>query len=1131
MLVSLPITAWSQDGVSFPDTAPQRGVSPIGSYTFDKLEAISKSTVLTYTIPLTTMPLGRGGMSIPINLVYNSAQFDYSYSYTYETSPPYSPILNQTLQTDPFGGWQVTAGYGIYTESRPLTSSENCNTGTGTQRSSLVMPDGSRHILQFYGFPQSFTGDGTGYYPWDYRGLSGCTNYTSLNGNVQTFTSDGSYIRVDASLNSGTWAAHLPDGTTVTNCTVSCSGGVPEQVIADRNANKITIQYFQTSSPYTLLTDDVGRTVKISAPPGDYSQITQTGYSGESLTWTFGPAPNSNGAAFTFQYICVPSTGTTCTEYSGGGGTDQLQVPSNDANNPLVYTFQYFPLSGLLQKVTLPTGATTTYSYQCSNYQKCFNGFLQNAVTSKQVVWYDQADGGNTQRVEDWSYSWSSSPAGHVLFTRVGPDGGKETSCMGAGPTGSFGVGSLATKIVQPNGDSVDYFYEGNRPYGIAYPQGASTVFNPWLAAEVHNIAASNGSGAESSISLYTADKNGNQLTAKTYDWAAYSSLSRDGDGVLTSLPTAPGSALLHSTQNSYTIGTSAQAGTGAESVADDANAYWNPASKKFLHLLSRSVLTGSGANSAATEFSYDINANPTQERHWDSTKAATLPASLTGSNAAVTSYVFDGYGNVTQATDPAGNVTKYTYDGNNLYVSQKVQAFSTNIARTFNYGWDFDSGLLTSKTDANNTITTSYSYDALGRPTNVTEDATHLARQTNTTYDDANRRVIVQHDQSKSTDGLLVSVTNYDQLGKVALIQELENASSQSATDLTAGIKVQTRYMYSSSNSYKLVSNPYREPNSGAASTACNNNFANCAMGWTLTTFDQSNRVVSTQALDGSGLPGPWGSNSNSFGTVSTSYDAQYTTVTDQAGNARKSAVDGVGRLVSVVEDPGHLNYSTTYSYDTLDNVTGVNQSGMTRSFVYDSLKRLSSVANPESGATYYAYDNDGNLVKKTDARNIATSYTYDALNRITSKAYSDGTPAVAYTYDGGSAVPLSAGRLIQTSNGISTTNVLGYDGLGEITASQQITEGQIYNFAYTYNLAGQLTSEMYPSGRVMNNSYDGAGRISEVFGGLGTTQTSYVSSPSYFPDGDPGSFVYGNSLARLFGYNSRLQVSYIWD
>jgi len=59
-------------------------------------------------------------------------------------------------------------------------------------------------------------------------------------------------------------------------------------------------------------------------------------------------------------------------------------------------------------------------------------------------------------------------------------------------------------------------------------------------------------------------------------------------------------------------------------------------------------------------------------------------------------------------------------------------------------------------------------------------------------------------------------------------------------------------------------------------------------------------------------------------------------------------------------------------------------------------------------------------------------------------------GTPAVAYTYDGGSALPLSAGRLIQTSNGISTTNVLGYDGLGEITASQQITEGQIYNFAY---------------------------------------------------------------------------------
>ena len=64
--------------------------------------------------------------------------------------------------------------------------------------------------------------------------------------------------------------------------------------------------------------------------------------------------------------------------------------------------------------------------------------------------------------------------------------------------------------------------------------------------------------------------------------------------------------------------------------------------------------------------------------------------------------------------------------------------------------------------------------------------------------------------------------------------------------------------------------------------------------------------------------------------------------------------------RLVGVVEDPGgspHLNYATTYTFDALDNLKGVNQSGRMRSFAYDSLKRLTSAMNPESGTVTYTY------------------------------------------------------------------------------------------------------------------------------------------------------------------------------
>jgi YD repeat-containing protein len=42
----------------------------------------------------------------------------------------------------------------------------------------------------------------------------------------------------------------------------------------------------------------------------------------------------------------------------------------------------------------------------------------------------------------------------------------------------------------------------------------------------------------------------------------------------------------------------------------------------------------------------------------------------------------------------------------------------------------------------------------------------------------------------------------------------------------------------------------------------------------------------------------------------------------------------------------------TTTYTYDALDDLLTVNQSGLTRTFTYDGAKRLTQAINPESGA-----------------------------------------------------------------------------------------------------------------------------------------------------------------------------------
>ncbi len=69
---------------------------------------------------------------------------------------------------------------------------------------------------------------------------------------------------------------------------------------------------------------------------------------------------------------------------------------------------------------------------------------------------------------------------------------------------------------------------------------------------------------------------------------------------------------------------------------------------------------------------------------------------------------------------------------------------------------------------------------------------------------------------------------------------------------------------------------------------------------------------MVEVETFDGAGLPAPWGTNSNSTGTVVTAYNANEVTVTDQAGKLKRSYIDALGRVSSVVEDPAALNYTT---------------------------------------------------------------------------------------------------------------------------------------------------------------------------------------------------------------------------
>ncbi|MCV4783186.1 RHS repeat protein, partial [Escherichia coli] len=128
--------------------------------------------------------------------------------------------------------------------------------------------------------------------------------------------------------------------------------------------------------------------------------------------------------------------------------------------------------------------------------------------------------------------------------------------------------------------------------------------------------------------------------------------------------------------------------------------------------------------------------------------------------------------------------------------------------------------------------------------------------------------------------------------------------------------------------------------------------------------------------------------------------------------------------------------------------------------------------------------------MTSKTDARGVVTSYVYDALNRVTQRSYStpngtpgvgvlanyQATPNVSYFYDDVN-VPFSKGRLTKVTSSISETRYNAFDNLGRVLSSSQVTDGQTYNFTYTYNLSGALIEQTYPSGRVVKNVLESDG------------------------------------------------------
>jgi RHS repeat-associated protein len=251
------------------------------------------------------------------------------------------------------------------------------------------------------------------------------------------------------------------------------------------------------------------------------------------------------------------------------------------------------------------------------------------------------------------------------------------------------------------------------------------------------------------------------------------------------------------------------------------------------------------------------------------------------------------------------------------------------------------------------------------------------------------------------------------------------------------------------------------------------------------------------------------------------------------------------------------HAFYVTLYFYDALGNLLCVEQHGnvagtgcsapassdgnspwRVRRFTYDSLSRLLTAHNPESGLITYQYDNGGNLLSKTSpvanqpvgsTQTTTISYCYDALNRITGKAYGAqscplSSPVVTYAYDQGTN---GIGHLTHVTDQAGTASY-SYDILGRMASGQRTIAGVTKNMSYTYNLDGSVATVKYPSGATITYTPDSAGRMLKAVDS--GNNINYVTGATYGPHNALTGFVSGqrsgfNGITNTTVYDVRLQ------
>lgn len=670
--------------------------------------------------------------------------------------------------------------------------------------------------------------------------------------------------------------------------------------------------------------------------------------------------------------------------------------------------------------VNASTNVVTRYAYDAENRLVWTIDGTGSAVRT-----FHDAEGRITRTV---AYATALTPA--------------QITALGLAPTVAQVTSAVTTSVAQDRSQAYVYDDDGRLVFSLAPTgrlskneyDGSGNVTRSILYATAYTASQT---PTEAALATWTASNtsSSDRISRAAYDDAGRQAYSIDAGGYVTRYAYDPAGRVIRSLQYAaaYTL-----TSTPTKAALDTWASTNAGASDRKSHVAYDAAGRAAfqvDAEGYVTRYTYDAAGQVTAESRFapqftvtDGVTATTLSglvASHVGT-AATSAYHYDDAGRLYRSIDAEGVETRLTLDGLGR-ATTLVQAYGTPDAVTTTRTYDAGSRLVSEvqasgKAEAR---TLSWTYDGLGRALTETDGE---SRVTTRTYDAMGRVLTVTRPLSVSeaatttnqydTFGNLVKITDprgnasvfyFDLLDRMTHQVDPENYVTRTTYTLGGAVASTTRYVTKVSGTPVVGTLP------------------------TITTHaDDATTTFARDKLD------------------------RLTGITDAESKSESYSLNAFGNRISVTNKVGGV---TTHTYDKrglmLSEVLPITS---TRA---DGTVQSSSVTNT------YQYDSRGNLTQMVEASGLTeartTTYTYDKLNRLVTKAGTAVTVTSQVNFSTSSATPTETitydkrGNVIQTVQADGAKRLFFYDALDRKVAEVDALGGLQ---KWTYDKADNATS-----------------------------------------------------------------------